>query len=201
MKNFTLGLNIVLAFAVAVLFYLHFSSKKSVAATNPTSNNGVPAGASSSFKIAYFDLDTLEHNYEGMKEFIKQTKQENEKLQKDLMPFQEEYTKALKEYREKLKTYTDEQRYQKEQEILGLEKRFQAEQQSRSDELRLNNNQKLIELKKKVTDFIADYNADKKYAFVFSVSPDNNIFYYKDSVYNITNDVVKGLNEQHKKKN
>jgi outer membrane protein len=201
MKNFTLGLNIVLALAVAVLFYLHFSSKQVVAVANPsTDKTGTPA-ASNSFKIAYFDLDTLENNYEGMKEFIKQTKEEEDRLRKELVPYQDDYAKAVKEYREKLKTYTEEQVYQKREEIAGLEKRLQAEQQTRSDALRLSSNQKLVELKKKVTDFVAEYNADKKYAFVFSVSPDNNIFYYKDSVYNITKDVVKGLNEQHKKKN
>lgn len=201
MKNFTLGLNIVLALAVAVLFYLHFSSKKPVPGANPSANKGLPAENTNSFKIAYFDLDTLESNYEGMKEFIKQTKEEEDRLRKELVPYQDDYARAVKEYKEKLKTYTEEQMYQKQQEIAGLEKRLQAEQQTRSDALRLSSNQKLVELKKKVTDFIAEYNADKRFAFVFSISPDNNIFYYKDSVYNITHDVVKGLNEQHKKKN
>ena len=60
MKNATLGFNIVLALAVSVLFYLHFSSKKSATAVA----NINTAVADGKFKIAYFEMDSLENHYE-----------------------------------------------------------------------------------------------------------------------------------------
>ena len=63
MKNSLLGINIVLAMAVAVLFYFQFGRKNNVAsAANTFHQNGV------SFKIAYFEMDSVENNYEYLKD-------------------------------------------------------------------------------------------------------------------------------------
>jgi outer membrane protein len=195
MKNFTLGLNVVLAIAVAVLFYLHFSGKKKVieASVDKTAS-------ANNFKVAYFDLDSLEANYEYMKDFIKETKKEEDDVRRQLQPYQDAYTKAIKEFREKSRSFTEEQLNQKQQEIMQLEKQLQAEQQEKSDIFKSKSSQKLLEIKKVVTDYIADFNKDKRFAYVFSVSADNSIFYYKDSAYNITKEIVNGLNDQYKKK-
>ena len=57
---------------------------------------------------------------------------------------------------------------------------------------------KLQDVKKKIEDYLKDYNKDKGYSYIFAGSPD--LIYYKDTVYNITGDMLKGLNELYKKK-
>ena len=47
-----------------------------------------------------------------------------------------------------------------------------------------------------VHNFLNDYNKDKKYAMVLAKSGDNIL--YADGAYNITNDVIKGLNKAYK---
>ena len=59
MKNFTTGLNIALVLAVAVLFYLQFSNKKTSAGTS-----SAVAATPGSFKIAYFEMDSIENHYD-----------------------------------------------------------------------------------------------------------------------------------------
>ena len=59
MKNFTLGLNVVLVLAVAVLFYLHFASPPQNNVTTNTTKT-IPNG---SFKIAYFESDSIQSQF------------------------------------------------------------------------------------------------------------------------------------------
>ena len=49
-----------------------------------------------------------------------------------------------------------------------------------------------------IEDFLKEYNKDKRYTYI--VSYEQGLFYYKDSSYNVTADVIKGLNERYKVK-
>ena len=57
---------------------------------------------------------------------------------------------------------------------------------------------KLQTVKKKIEDFLMEYNKDKKYSFI--IMNQNDLVYYRDSSFNITNNVVEGLNKLYKKK-
>jgi outer membrane protein len=57
----------------------------------------------------------------------------------------------------------------------------------------------MTELRKQVEEYLKDYNKSKKYAYILSYEP-GFIIYYKDSAYNITGDLITGLNEQYKSK-
>ena len=80
MKNFTIGLNVVLVIAVAVLFYLHFSSGSKDGKLSAAGTKDVPQG---DFKIAYFEIDSIEAHFDYYKEVsnsIQSKAQENSKL-------------------------------------------------------------------------------------------------------------------------
>ena len=66
MKNVTLGLNVVLGIAVAVLFYLHFASP----VNNSISTVGTKAVPSGSFKIAYFETDSIQNQFEFLRRLV-----------------------------------------------------------------------------------------------------------------------------------
>jgi len=53
----------------------------------------------------------------------------------------------------------------------------------------------LEELKTKIDGFLVTYNKEKGYSYIFSTSNSLNVLFYKDSTYNITNEVVEGLNK------
>ena len=55
-----------------------------------------------------------------------------------------------------------------------------------------------LSLKKEIEDFIAKYNKSKTYSYIVVYEP--GLFYYRDTSYNITPDVIKGLNEEYKSK-
>jgi len=57
---------------------------------------------------------------------------------------------------------------------------------------------RMKDVKVKIEDFLKTYNADKRYSYI--VSYEQGLFYYKDSAYNITADVITGLNDIYKNK-
>ena len=52
------------------------------------------------------------------------------------------------------------------------------------------------EIKTKIEAFLKEYNKTMNYSYI--ISYEQGLFYFKDTAYNITADVVKGLNLQHK---
>ena len=58
--------------------------------------------------------------------------------------------------------------------------------------------EKMRDIKTTIRDFLKEYNRNKNYSYIFSYGEADGLFYYKDSAYNITADVIKGLNARHK---
>jgi outer membrane protein len=57
--------------------------------------------------------------------------------------------------------------------------------------------EKLQGVKMKIQDYLKVYCASKGYAYVFASSKDDDI-YYKDTIRNITDSIIIGLNAQYK---
>jgi outer membrane protein len=195
MKNFTLGLNIVLVIAVAVLFYLHFSSPRSAAGVAAGSTKPVPAG---SFKIAYFETDSIQSQFEYFKEISSELDAKNQANAKVLGDMKSTFSSKYQELQKVANSLSQAELASKQQELMQMEKTFQGKEKMMSDEMQDETFRKLQDVKKKIEDYLKEYNKDKGYAFIFSNSAD--LMYLKDSTYNITQDVVRGLNALYKSK-
>ena len=57
---------------------------------------------------------------------------------------------------------------------------------------------KMTEVKSKIEDFLKEYNQSKGYSYIFANEP--GFFYYRDTAFDITRDVINGLNEKYSKK-
>ena len=195
MKNFTLlVINAILVIAVAVLFYLYFSKPKTPVAV---------AASTASFKVAYFEPDTLQTQFEYYKS-----------VRDALDAKQQEYSRQIDNLKRNLQSKAEEfqQKYQnmsqaelaahqseiaaKNQELANLDKAERNQEQVLSQDLQDETFKKLQEIKKEIEDYLKEYNKTKGYAYILSSTPD--LIYYKDTAYDITADLVKGLNENHK---
>ena len=195
MKNFTLVLNIVLVIAVAVLFYLHFAPcKKCASATN----GGSVTKANGSFKIAYFEMDSLQSNFDYYKLVAKELGNSEQQKRNDLASKKDAYVAKVKEYQSKGQSMTQAEMAKAQQDIAQREREYQQDEQAKSQEMQEESFKKIQDVKKKIEAYLKEYNKDKTYSFIISNSAD--LLYYKDSAYNITNDLIKGLNEQYKNK-
>src|SRR6478735_7964699 len=79
MNKFLLGLNLVLVIAVGVLYYMYFDYTKS----DIHDRQHAQAAAANTFKIAYFELDSLQTNYEYYKE-VNDYQTANENIQSEM---------------------------------------------------------------------------------------------------------------------
>ena len=194
MKNFTLGLNVVLAIAVAVLFYFHFASAKkavvNTTATATTTNN--------SFKIAYFESDSLETGFDYYKQVSKELGASEQQKRNDILAQRNAFVEKVKEYQAKGQTMTQMEAAKANQDVEERQKQIQAIEQTKSQEIQDERFKKLQDVKKKIEEYLKEYNKNNTYSFILSSSSD--LMDYKDNTYDITKDLIKGLNEKYNKK-
>ena len=78
------------------------------------------------------------------------------------------------------------------------------QQQQQVDAKKQNSSQNLSEksyklmddIQKKLKDFLNEYNQNKKYQYILTTGTGLDYMLYKDSTFNITADVIKGMNEK-----
>jgi len=193
-KNFAIVLNIVLILAVAVLFYLHFTADKSDT-SSMVSSKSVPSG---NFRIAYFEGDSIQSQFEYFKEIQNELQAKAQANSKQLGELKGIFNAKVQDFQKAAQALSQAEQASKQQELMQMERAFQGKEKMMSDEFQDEQFKRLQDVKKKIEDYLKQYNRDKGYAFIFNSSPD--LMYFKDSLYDITPDVVRGLNALYKKK-
>lgn len=194
MKNILLPLNVILAIAVAVLFFLHFKSAKAPAAAS--ASNGKSA---ETLKIAYVDLDSIQEKYVYYKEKMTEFERKKESADRELnSAFQRiENERATFAQRGEAITQAEAENFQREytrkmQNLEGQKRNFETSIQQ--DGMKT-----MEDLRKRINDFLVEYNKTKSYSLIFSTSSSVNVLFHKDSTLDITNEIVDGLNAAYNK--
>lgn len=201
MKNFSLVINVLLVIAVAILFYFQFSNRKApvVGVKNDLTNVGVTTEGAKEFTLAYFEMDSIEKKYEYVKDGLAQLKTKENNINRELGNMENAYKKRLAELNEKGPTMTQSEGEAAQREIFQMEQNYQRQKQTLEQEF-LNQNEKLkTAIKKEIEAFLSDYNKTKGYSYIMANEP--GLFFLKDKSFDITADVVDGLNAIYKKKN
>jgi outer membrane protein len=195
MKNISTILSILALVLVGVLFYLHFSQggKQTKVSANPeksTQNN---------FRIAYFDIDSLQEHYEYFKDVSGDIKKKENSMNAELNDLTAKYQRTIRKWQEKGNNITQSEGEAAQREVGLLQQQYQQRKGELEQEMQKLQVDRMSELRKQVEDFLKDYNKDKAYAYILGYEP-GFIVYYKDSAYNITSDLITGLNAQYKEK-
>jgi outer membrane protein len=192
MKIPLLVLNVILAICVAFLFYFQFSGKNNSvsAATNLYHQNN-------NFKIAYFEMDSVENYYEFLKDVRNSLRQLEQQKSNELAELRNQNKAKLQAYQKKGSNMSQEEIARANDELMRLENELKTQEQIKMGELQDESIKKMQQAKMKIEDFLKLYNKDKNYSYILSSS--SNIVYYKDTTYNITADLISGLNAAYKK--
>jgi outer membrane protein len=194
MKNINTILNVVLGIAVAVLFYFQFSGSK------PTVAAGSKAVAAGDFRIAYFEIDSVESQFNYYKEVSNSIQAKAQQNNNELNQLKEVFASKYQELQKNGQRMTEAEVNARQQELQQMDKTFKSKEQMMNNEMQDESMKKLQDVKKKITDYLAEYNKSKGYAFILGNNSDMLSMYYKDTAYDITADLVKGLNELYKAK-
>ena len=196
MKNGLLALNALLLVAVGVLFYLHFSEKKSSGiGINQFSKKDVP---SSPVRIAYFEIDSVSERFNMVKDVRAELDRKQDSMNTELERLDKSYRDKMNEYQGKASSMSQVQSESATQDMLKMQDYIKNKKQELDQKYNDLVTRRMNTVKAKIEDFLKEYNKDKKYTYIISYEP--GLFYYKDPAYNITDDVVKGLNEMYKSK-
>jgi len=199
MKNGIVVLNVVLLIAVGILFYLYFNSKKSNTTTLRKSEqkDSSPAPVYSC-QIAYFEMDSVEANFELAKEWRNELEKKEDKINAEMGRMQNVYQQKYFHLQQNGASMTSAQVEAAKNELGQLDQKIRETKASMDQDYKNYYVQTQQEILSKIRKFCADYNKDKRYAIIISNEP--GLVFYKDSTLDITSDLLKGLNEMYSKK-
>jgi outer membrane protein len=190
MKNLSLILNGVLFVAVATLFFLHFSGKKS------TSGSTSP-GSPSNLKIAYVNFDSLLVHYDFFKDNRDILEAKGKKLEQDLRSRAQGFQGDVEAFQRNAGNLTPNQSRDLQEQLGKKEQNLQLYQQSlqkemSDDQLRLGQN-----IYAKLSTFLKKYGEANGLEAVFKFDSSSDVLFGSPGL-DITKDVVAGLNTDYK---
>lgn len=207
-KNLSVGLNVVLFVAVAILYYLHFTqcnNNCNVESAGPDSLMAskpvvmAPKDIKAS-KSVFVNLDVLNEKYEFIKDLSSSAQSEQrsleakyqakgQKLQEDYTAFQQKAQQGL----------LSENQIAAEQETFAKRKEELDQLEMQSQNLMDKIQQRNEEANANLREYIKEYNKSSNYNYVFaySNSPLSQVLLADDSL-DITSEILEGLNNQYK---
>ena len=188
----------VVAIALAASFYVIQSRQIQELKKHGNEGERKPVG-NSAFRIAYFDMDSLEAHYDYFKDAQTQVKSKETAMNMDLSRLDRDNQKKIEAWRQKGNAMTQAEGEQAQQEYAQMQQTFQKRKQELEQELYKNTEDLKTSIRKKIEEFLKDYNKEKNYSYIFAYDP-SSFIYNKDTTYNITTDLVEGLNAAYKKK-
>jgi len=189
--------NGLLVLAVGYLLYNHIKSSGpgglTALASGPDSSN--PANQ---FRIAYFEMDSIEANYKMVKDVKAELNKREETINNELNGMDKTYRDKVNSYQQKARdqSMSQVQSEMATQDLMSLQDQMKNRKQTLDQEYNDLMIRKMKDVKSRIEDFLKVYNQNRHYSYI--VSYEQGLFYYKDTIYNITKDVIQGLNDQYK---
>lgn len=148
-------------------------------------------------KIAYVEVDSISSQYQFSKDIEKLLNAKNTNISKTLSAKQQALQQAYNNFMQNARAnkYTQEQAQQLQAGIQQQANEGQELEQRLKNEFAQEQAKYQKAFNDSVEHFIQAYNKDKKYSYILMKGGMVNTILYADKAYDITNDVVKGLNK------
>ncbi len=197
MRNIAMVPGLLALLLTGVLFYVIYHKPQQAAVIVSSNKGNQPPG--NNFRMAYFDTDSLEAHYQYFKDVLEQVKGRENEMNAELSSMEKGYQKKITEWQKNAKTMTQTENEQAQQEYAQMQQNYQARKQSLQESLLKHNEDLKADIRKKIQDYLKEYNKDKGFNYIISYEA-NSFIYVRDTAFNITDDLVAGLNAAYKKK-
>ena len=192
MKNLSLILNVVLLVAVVILYVLHFSGDGKV-----ESRSSVSDTSAVNLKVAYINSDSVLKYYDYLKVNRDQLEAKTKKMDQDLRNRTVGLQNEITAYQRNVSGMTLGQARAAEEDLGKKQQNLQLYQQSLQQQLMQEEAKLNKELYDRITRFLKEYGEEKGLQVVLKFDPTSDVLYGGESL-DITQDVIKGLNESYK---
>lgn len=162
-------------------------------ASTPAAGTNAPAA---SFKIAYVDLDSLEAHFEYFKQKKSELEQKQQGMENQLKAKGRALQSEYQDLQRRASSLTQEQGEAAQRSLMAKQQQLEQEAQNMRVDYAQSETKFNEELQKRLDDFLKTYNADKRFAFIFSYRAGQSNILYTDPSYDVTADVIKGMNEK-----
>ena len=154
--------------------------------------------ASTATKIAYVEVDSIMSQYKFCKDYSLILQKKGQNIQNTLAQKQRSLEQAYMNFQQKIQqnAYTREQAEQIQMSLQKQNSDLQALNQRLSGEFQVETENYNNALRDSIQHFLAVYNKDKKFGLILSKAGDNLL--YADKAYDITSEVIAGLNKAYK---
>jgi len=155
--------------------------------------------APAELKIAFVEVDSIMTQYTFCKDYTEILQKKGQNIQNTLAAKQRSLQQAATNFQQKLQqnAYTREQAEGIQASLQKQGADLDALNQRLSNEFAAETEKYNNALRDSIQHFLAKYNKDKKYSMILSKAGDNLL--YADKAFDITNEVVAGLNKAYKK--
>ena len=189
--------NILSGVALAAVAALSLTSCNK---SQPQVEEKTESKAPAELKIAYVEVDSIMTQYTFAKEYSQLLEKKGQNIQSTIAQKGQQLQAAAANFQQKIQqnAYT---REQAEAVQAGLQKQqndLQGLQQRLSNEFAAEQEKYNNALHDSIAHFLAAYNKDRNYSIILSKSGDNLL--YADKAYDITREVIAGLNKAYKGK-
>ncbi|KAA3438887.1 OmpH family outer membrane protein [Rufibacter hautae] len=169
------------------------------AATTATEEDeDAPAVAAPTAEIVFVNSDTLLNRYQYFKDVKARLEAKGKRMETDLRGKATSFQKEVEQYRQTGAGMTQEQRAATEQRLAQKEQQLAAQQQSSGNQLAKDENDEMKKIYEKVEAHLKKISKDKGYKMVLTYTRGNSAILYGDAALDITEETVRGLNEEYK---
>ncbi len=156
------------------------------------------ATQSGSVKIAYVEVDSIMSQYKFCKEYSLILQKKSQNIENTLAAKQNSLQAAAAKFQQDVQNnkYTQQQAEAVQANLQKQGADLQALHQRLGAEFQNETNTFNKALRDSIQHYLAAYNKDKKYGLILSKAGDNIL--YADKAYDITNEVIAGLNKAYK---
>lgn len=194
---------IVLAIAVVVLYILHFSKTNT---TNNVQKNATPIKVSDKdnkkgeVKIAYYNVDTLMAKYTYYINAKKTSENETRVAESDVMNRKTALENAIVSFQNSAATMTQQKIEDTKQALAMKERELMQYGQAQENELAKKSQKVAEKMVDNIAEFLKKYAETNGYSMIYAYSKSNFTtgLTYAQTSYEITDEIVKGLNEEYK---
>ncbi|NCX95986.1 MAG: OmpH family outer membrane protein [Chitinophagia bacterium] len=166
-------------------------------------SSGATIASNGGMKVAFVNIDTLEAHYEFLKSKREEFKKKQEVMENELEKAYQQMKQKGRAIEEKVnaQSITQSEYQVAERELLLMQQSLETRKNELTETLMKEQENLNKEIKSKLNGYLETYNKDKKFDYIVSFSAaGGSPFMYADKKWDITQEVIKGLNSATKSK-
>ncbi|MNG62838.1 Chaperone protein Skp precursor [compost metagenome] len=156
---------------------------------------------SSKDKIVYLNSDSLSEKYQYFKDIKSKLENKVKKAQADLQAKSAAFQREVADYQKNAATMSAADRQATEQKLARKQDELARLDQTASSSLAKDESEEFNNVYNKITEFLKKHASDNGYKLVLTYSKSNPTVLYADPSLEITNEVIKQLNDEYKSSN